>query len=519
MLKILILLLPLSYYFQTAVGQSFRDNIFNCEILEDDSSAVRISLSSQLTREQKTNLSRLIIPSVVHQTNQVYTVHTLSEFGFSGNCDIREIVIDDGIRAIEKGCFSNNQSMTTISIPSSVEYIGEGVLSNCNKLSSITVDTNNQQFDSRNNCNAIVVSHSNKLIAACNKSVIPQSISIIGKKAFASCYNITSLQIPNGLRVIEAQAFKDCINLSTISIPEGCIRIDGASFDGCQSLKEVQIPSSVSEIDYNPFTDCPQLQTIKVDQRNKYFESRNNCNAIVRTIHQELVSGCYTTVIPDDVKHIKMFAFKGAYGLSEINIGDNIQQIDAGAFADTPFVSKISVSSNNKTYDSRENSNCIIETKSNRIVYGCFNSTIPQSAHSIGDYAFYGVVLPQIMYLPDNIEEIGRFSFAKSSHMDTLILPTSLKSIGSQAFSQCHELRSINIENGDILIGVGSFFECTNLSIVYLAEGIKTLPEYLFSGCTSLANVYFPVSLKSIMPSTFENCHKIIGVSNKNNDY
>lgn len=506
MKRILCITLFAILNWQNTYSQTFTDSIFCCDIMDQDSTCVTISLNDKLDREQKKNLRVLTIPSIIHHNDNVFKVEALSEYGFSGNCDIHEIIIEEGVKTISKGCFSNNLSLEKITIPSSTHTIEEGILSNCNQLTSIIVDGNNQYYDSRDNCNAIIESASNKIVSGCNNTIIPSSLQSIGKRAFSSCFHIKSVNLPEGLLTIECESFLNCINLQEIVIPESCVRIDGDSFKGCQSLEAVSIPQNVSVIDYNPFTNSPKLQKITVDGRNKCFDSREGCNAIIRSNIHQLVAGCQATVIPDDVTQIEMFAFAGTPFLSEVHIGKNIQKIDNGAFANVLCIKKIIVSEENKQYDSRDQSNCIIETKSNRVICGGLGFKIPQTATSIANYAFFGSILPECFYLPDNIEKIGYFAFAYSLNMKKLIIPSSVSYIGTQAFKGCHELQSVEIDSNNISIGAACFEGCTNLSGIYMKEGIKTLPEFLFSGCSSLKHFYFPSSVGYIMHNTFEGC-------------
>jgi len=46
------------------------------------------------------------------------------------------------------------------------------------------VDGGNGKYDSRDNCNAIIETASNTLIAGCMNSIIPNSVTTIGNEAF-----------------------------------------------------------------------------------------------------------------------------------------------------------------------------------------------------------------------------------------------------------------------------------------------------------------------------------------------
>ena len=66
-------------------------------------------------------------------------------------------------------------------------------------------------------------------------------------------------------------------------------------------LKSINIPASVTEIGLSPFAGCSSLETIIVDAKNKVYDSRDNCNAIIETASNTLIQGCPNTTIPNTV--------------------------------------------------------------------------------------------------------------------------------------------------------------------------------------------------------------------------
>jgi hypothetical protein len=114
-----------------------------------------------------------------------------------------------------------------------VTSIGNQVFLGCDKLTSICVDKNNPIYDSRNNCNAIIETKRNTLIAGCKNTVIPNSVTSIGDWAFYQCENLTSLTIPNSVTSIGKSAFYKCKNLTSITIPNSVASIGYNVFYGC----------------------------------------------------------------------------------------------------------------------------------------------------------------------------------------------------------------------------------------------------------------------------------------------
>ena len=107
----------------------------------------------------------------------------------------------------------------------------------CTSLTSIVVDKDNHVFDSRDNCNAIIETASNTLVAGCITTTIPEGIITIGSWAFGGFKDLTSISLPNSLNRIEQAAFNGS-GLREITLPENVTYIGAYAFSSCNSLKE-----------------------------------------------------------------------------------------------------------------------------------------------------------------------------------------------------------------------------------------------------------------------------------------
>ena len=111
------------------------------------------------------------------------------------------------VTSIGKYALSCCHRLTSVTIPSSVTSIGESAFHNSERLASITVEEGNTVYDSRDNCNAIIESATNTLIAGSNNTVIPQGVTSIGDHAFSGCSDLTSLTIQASVTSIGDYAF------------------------------------------------------------------------------------------------------------------------------------------------------------------------------------------------------------------------------------------------------------------------------------------------------------------------
>ena len=82
--------------------------------------------------------------------------------------------------------------------------------------------------------------------------------------AFGSCKNIKRVDIPESVIIIGEKAFRCCTNLETVSFGQNSKlqTIGDGAFAGCTSLKEIEIPASITVLYLSAFSECDNLKTI-----------------------------------------------------------------------------------------------------------------------------------------------------------------------------------------------------------------------------------------------------------------
>lgn len=202
------------------------------------------------------------------------------------------------------------------------------------------------------------------------------------------------------------------------------------------------------------------------------------------------------------VKHkvtsINEYTFGGCSEVTSITIPKSVTSIGNCVAPDCDKLVSIIVDSENPVYDSRNNSNAIIETETNRLIQGCNTTVIPETVTTIGQYSFSYCNLLATISVPDSVKSIEKRAFDSCENLTSITIPNSVTSIDSDAFEWCSSLTSICIPNSVSYLGGGLFYNCSSLTSVTLPENIESIPGGMFDGCQSLASITIPNSVTSI---------------------
>ena len=393
-------------------------------------------------------------------------------------------IIPEGTTKLDWSSFEKCTELTSIVIPDSVTEISGSAFKGCPNLASIVVSEGNTVYDSRNNCNAVIETETNTLVAGCASTTIPKSVTKIGRiafwervgmttviipksvteigdSAFEGCKDLSEIVIPPSVTIIDRNLFEDCTNLTRVVLPKTVTKIKEKAFYGCTNLTEIVIPNSVTEIEDWAFCDCSSLVQIAVP---KSLKTINNifcdCSALskitlpksVKEIGCRAFSGCCNLselILPNTVKSIGGYVVYGCAKISHIDIPASVMRIDKEAFVGCENLTSIAVSKKNKFYDSRDNCNAVIKKQKNELFIACAGTKmIPNTVTSIASQVFYNHADLVSIEIPESVQTIGEEAFQECTSLETVIFKGTVKNIGEDVFDQCNHLNTIVVPDG-----------------------------------------------------------------------
>ena len=318
--------------------------------------------------------------------------------------------------------------------------------------------------------------------------------------------------------MLSCYIFAGCCALQSIKLPAEVSTIEETAFASCKYLTSVVIPDKVTTIKGRPFDQCDALSSIIVESGNTVFDSRDNCNAIIETSTNTLISGCKGTIIPNSVTSIGDMAF-GNCKFIEINLPNSITYIGERAFSycedleslslpkNVTFIGEsafsgcwsltsISVDSENAKYDSRDNCNAIIETATNTLVAGCTNTVIPESVTTIGKHGMEQRGITTFT-ISGNVETIEEYGFQNCYRLVSLVISEGVKTIGRMGFASC-VLQNLILPSTIEYIGSGAFVSNKFSSVTIYAEDVPQTEVDVFKYSNlDNATLFVPYGTKS----------------------
>ena len=395
---------------------------------------------------------------------------------YSGNVVIPSSVVYNGntysVTSIGWRAFFSCSGLTSVTIPNSVTSIDEYAFQNCSGLTSIKVESGNQKYDSRDNCNAIIEKSSNTLISGCKNTIIPNSVTSIGNYAFDGCSGLTSITIPNSVTSIGNYAFDGCSGLTSITIPNSVTSIGDYAFDGCSGLTSVTIPNSVTSIGQAAFLGCSGLTSVIIGSGvisigASAFYNTNLKKTIWLTntppSGYSNAAGAVNYVSNDQFSFYNQLTYQYQF---------------LSSYFDVNGIRYVPISPSERTCDAID---CVYDESvaNTKIASTVEYKGVTMTVKNVMPYLAYNNKFIKTLTV-DNNGELADYAFTECSNLETATHGEKINRIGKGTFSGCSSLTSFTTS------------EKTTLSnVLCISKNVTTIDDYAFKGCSAIKNIIF----------------------------
>lgn len=339
--------------------------------------------------------------------------------------------------------------------------------------------------------------------AGCSASniIIPDSVSIIGERAFQNSNSLREVVLGNSIKTIKRFAFKSCKYLQELRLPESLEIIEEMAFS-YTGIKEMILPQSIRKITGNPIT----YNNVKfISQSPNFIIEDENLFTQDRHVLISFQSHESSFIIPKTATAISSYAFWFCLNLQHITIPSTIKYIGKNPFAHTK--TKIENLSNEFVIK-----NDLLLTKDEKILIGCYSNkeiiNISHSVNIIKGSAFAENEVLEII-LPDSVVKIEDNAFENCKHLQKIELPNSIKHLGNALFYGCSLLKDVKLPQYLNYCGDFIFSGCSSLQTMEIPSSMKSITQSMFSGCLLLENISIPSSVTRINRAAFYQCKSL----------
>lgn len=374
-------------------------------------------------------------------------------------------------------------------------------------------------------------------------------VTEIGRNAFEGCMNLTGIDIPETVEMIGSRAFADCFSLRSVIIRNdrcmiadhddvfnsdirlyGSDKFTGTIYSGAESNSfeyaqrfGLNFSMDIPELSPSPASVLPYLTydvegsaviIKKCDSSAlgklmipKYIE-----NMPVMEIAEGAFKGCVGITeieIPDTIRHIAPETFSDCSGLRKIDLPESVRFVHQNAFTDCASLETVIVrNSECEIYNSPEticNTLNPIEYSQN-LFFGTIYAPAGSRAEEYANYIHcdFSTEIPKNTVFAENAlpylsyEEIGeydvRITKCSVDASGKLIIPCTINgkyvsSIAQEAFMDCKNITEIEIPTSVTAIKSRAFCGCTGLKKIDLGRRIRMIEYMAFAECNSLKTI------------------------------
>ncbi len=459
--------------------------------------------------------------------SSVYLPNSVTEIGsyaFYGCENLQNLTMSTNVQTIGSNAFARCQALPSVTLPETLTTLGSEAFASCTALTSVnipanmTVDGVYGPFSYCDSLNDVTFTAGRTAIPAylfhrctgIQTIELPDTVTTIGRDAFAECSNMTAITLPDDLEEIGYYVFQNCSSLQSLTIPDGVTTLYNTTFYGCSALETITLPDAMTTIENSVFANCSSLQSFTAPAGVTIIKDNTfkNCTSLSSlTLHGNITAiegyafdGCSaleTLTIPEGVKSLGNYSFRNCTALETVNLPSTV--CGTGGSANHAFEGCTALRTVN------------FANGSTRIPGEMFRSTgiteisFPDTVTDIEGMAFTDCADLTTVTLPSSLQRLGNSAFS-GCPITEITIPKTLTNAGDFAqygpFSGCEQLKTVHFEAGSTQIAASLFSSCTGLEKIVIPDTITTIGNYAFFG-TSMTNVLIPITVTSIGTNAF----------------
>lgn len=498
----LTLIMMLSVFVMPASAAVIEDFYFN--VFVDDVSYVlyddmALATGFDFDEEDTSPKPGIVIPETITHEGKNFTVMGILDMAFSDS-DYTAVTLPSTITYMGSNAFAFSPYLENVVIPAdcNFEYFGEDVFIGTpfeEKLYSKdeVILGKNVLFSYIGNADEYVVPENVEIIVSkcffmsgLKNIVLNEKVTEIPYLAFASCRNLTEVNIPDNIEIIGGGAFKDCTNLQKVTLGEN-VQSLGVDCFANTKIKSIHLGANVYEIT-GAFKDCKTLESITVDPTNTILHTDGKAVYFKTTFvleHEEKEGLILEYYLPSkaqgkitlnsDVGAIGDYAFYGCNGLEEV-VAKDLEYVGSQAFCNSS-IKKFSAKGEYWVWDAAfrncKNLEEINLEKTDYIDIGAF-----ENCTSLKNVTF-----------SENISFLSELAFSNTGLEEVVIYGDDCF-VEESAFKGCENLKTVRLEEGVAGVGTNAFLGCPELETIYISKTVEFFEANAFDGCE---NVTFQV--------------------------
>lgn len=282
-------------------------------------------------------------------------------------------------------------------------------------------------------------------------------ITEVPNSAFENNSKIKNIKLPKSIVEIGNSAFKTSSLSKIIFSPGSNIKLIGDEAFASTKLQSIDLTLTLANdetttLGSGVFSNNSQLNNVIWNPKYKNIPNNTFLNNIALTNFD---------FVANNIQQIGENAFKNT-GLVSVSFNNSIVTIGEGAFENSTKLRTL-------TFDNSSSISQILNNTFN----GCTSldtiNSWPTQLTSIGNFAFNGIAISNLINLPNSLNVIGNNAFSNNRNLLKVTLPMNISTLGDSVFENDSLLNDLKIPESVISVGSNVLANCAALKAVYIS--------------------------------------------------